>query len=96
MRKFMLAAPLILIGLLAACGNDTEKAGGGKTSGQVTQTRMDDIDSIEGTINDDMINVDETTDIAPLAKDDGKGSAGSNSGSAKTPSDGSGGDENGT
>jgi len=61
---------LALTALAAACGSDEPERA--KIDAQVTETRMDDIDQIEGTINDDMINVDESTDQAPLAKDEGK------------------------
>lgn len=44
--------------LLSACG-------GSKEDNQVTETRMDDLDSLEGTISDDVMNVDETTDEVP-------------------------------
>ena len=46
---------------------------------------MDDIDKIEGTINDDMINVDESTDSAVLAKDDGSSDSATNSDAATKP-----------
>lgn len=60
MRPFLTISALILSSLvLSACG-------GSKEDNQVTQTRMDDIDSLEGTISDDMINTDESTDEAPL------------------------------
>jgi hypothetical protein len=53
-------APLGLVLLaLTACG-------GSKEDNQVTETRMDDIDSLEGTISDDAINMDESTDEAPV------------------------------
>ncbi|MBL0924515.1 MAG: hypothetical protein IBJ12_08645 [Sphingomonadaceae bacterium] len=53
-------APLALaLFALTACG-------GNKEDNQVTETRMDDLDSLEGTISDDMINTDDTTDEAPL------------------------------
>jgi hypothetical protein len=53
-------APLTLALLvLTACG-------GSKEDNQVTETRMDDIDSLEGTISDDAINLDESTDEAPV------------------------------
>jgi len=44
--------------LLSACG-------GAKEDNQVTETRIDDLDSLEGTISDDIMNVDEFTDEAP-------------------------------
>jgi hypothetical protein len=53
-------APLALTLLaLSACG-------GSKEDNQVTETRMDDIDSLEGTISDDAINMDASTDEAPV------------------------------
>jgi hypothetical protein len=53
-------APLTLALLaLTACG-------GSKEDNQVTETRMDDLDSLEGTISDDMINTDASTDEAPV------------------------------
>jgi hypothetical protein len=54
-----LFAPAILLLALAACG-------GSKEDNQVTETRMDDIDSLEGTISDDAINMDASTDEAPV------------------------------
>jgi hypothetical protein len=54
-----LFAPVILLLVLAACG-------GSKEDNQVTETRMDDIDSLEGTISDDAINMDASTDEAPV------------------------------
>ncbi len=60
MRRFVLPSAIIMaFALLSACG-------GNKEDNQVTQTRMDDIDSLEGTISDDMINTDESTDEAPV------------------------------
>ena len=64
--------PLVLALLaLSACG-------GNKEDNQVTETRLDDLDSLEGTISDDMINTDQSTDEAPLetpAQVEGKTSA---------------------
>lgn len=61
MRRLVLSSTVIAsLALLGACG------GGNKEDNQVTQTRMDDIDSLEGTISDDMINTDESTDEAPV------------------------------
>ncbi len=60
MRPFLTASALTLsIIMLSACG-------GSKEDSQVTETRMDDIDSLEGTISDDMINTDQSTDEAPV------------------------------
>lgn len=54
---FMPALPLLL--MVSACGSSKE-------DNQVTETRMDNLDSLEGTISDDMINTDESTDEAPV------------------------------
>jgi hypothetical protein len=61
MRRF---AMLLLPILLAACGGGEEN--------KVTETRMDDIDSLEGTISDEMPNADELNeqpmiDTTPVA-----------------------------
>jgi PBP1b-binding outer membrane lipoprotein LpoB len=59
MRPLILAS-LLLLPMLSACSGET--AGDKK----VSQTKMNDIDSLEGTINDDIINTDQTTEEAPL------------------------------
>lgn len=60
MRRFVLSSTLIAsLALLSACGGNPE-------DNKVTETRMDDLDSLEGTISDDMINTDESTDEAPI------------------------------
>jgi hypothetical protein len=41
-------------------------SGSSKEDNQVTETRMDNLESLKGTISDDMINTDESTDEAPL------------------------------
>jgi protein involved in sex pheromone biosynthesis len=81
MRKIILTPFVCSALLLSACSSE----GDSKASGQVTQTRMDDIDKIEGTINDDMINVDESTDSAVLAKDDGSSDSATDSDAATKP-----------
>jgi hypothetical protein len=58
MRKYLFASAIALLALTACGGN--------KEDNQVTETRMDDIDSLEGTISDDAINMDESTDEAPV------------------------------
>ena len=40
--------------------------GGNDADSKVTETRMDDIDSVEGTISDEMIPTDEITEMAPV------------------------------
>jgi hypothetical protein len=60
MRRFIVSTAILAsLAMLAACGGNTE-------DNQVTETRMDDLDSLEGTISDDMINTDESTDEAPV------------------------------
>jgi hypothetical protein len=60
MRRLVLSSALIAsLALLSACG-------GGAEDNKVTETRMDDLDSLEGTISDDMINTDESTDEGPI------------------------------
>ncbi len=54
-----ISAIVLSVAALSACG-------GGKEDSQVTETRMDDIDSLEGTISDEMINTDESTDEGPF------------------------------
>jgi hypothetical protein len=51
--------PVLALLALTACG-------GTKEDNQVTETRMDDLDSLDGSISDDMINTDESTDEAPV------------------------------
>lgn len=47
------------LGMLSACGVATE-------DNAVTETRMDDLDSLEGTISDDPINTDQSTGEGPM------------------------------
>lgn len=58
MHAKTLIAALILAGL-SGCG-------GNKEDSQLTETRMDDLDSLEGTISDDMVNTDTSTDEGPI------------------------------
>ncbi len=60
MRRIITIALLFTIPLIHGC------SGGSKEDSKVTQTQMDDIDSLEGTISDDMINTDESTETAPV------------------------------
>lgn len=55
MRK-AIALLVVSTALLAAC------SGGNSEDSKVTQTRLDDLDNIEGTISDEMVNTDESTD----------------------------------
>jgi hypothetical protein len=59
MRRSLILMALALPAL-SACG------GGGDADSKVTETRMDDIDSIEGTISDEMIPTDENAELAPV------------------------------
>jgi hypothetical protein len=60
MRRIFTTALLLTLPLIHAC------SGGKSEDSKVTQTRMDDIDNVEGTISDDMINTDESTETGPL------------------------------
>ena len=59
MRLFRLVPAIAVFLLVSACGSSKE-------DNQVTETRMDNLDSLEGTISDDMINTDESADEAPV------------------------------
>jgi hypothetical protein len=59
MRFNIMAPAFAALLALSACG-------GGKEDNQVTETRMDNLESLKGTISDDMINTDESTDEAPV------------------------------
>lgn len=59
MRLSRLTPALALMLLVSACGSSKE-------DNQVTETPMDNLESLKGTISDDMINTDESTDEAPL------------------------------
>ncbi len=64
MRRAIFA--LTLIAALGGCDSGNIVTGG--KDEKATQVRMGDIDSPEGTISDEMINTDESTDEAPLDK----------------------------
>lgn len=57
MRFSRLMPALAMLSLVSACGSSKE-------DNQVAETRMDKLDNLEGTISDDMINTDESTDEA--------------------------------
>jgi hypothetical protein len=59
MRFSHLIPAFALLLLTSACGDSKE-------DNQVTETRMDNLDSLEGTISDDMINTDESIEEAPV------------------------------
>ena len=57
--------------LLQGCSDKKTDAGAkGNESNAVTQTRMDDIDNMEGTISDEMIITDDSTDEGALESSD--------------------------
>jgi hypothetical protein len=58
MRSTLFSA-LLILPLLGGCSGDS--SGDSKLS----QTRMNDIDSLEGTINDDIINTDQSNEESP-------------------------------
>ncbi len=58
--RYTLLPVLFVMSLLAGCSSET--SGDNKLS----QTRMNDIDSLEGTISDDIINTDQTNEEAPI------------------------------
>lgn len=58
MRRALILMAIALPALSACGGNDADS--------KVTETRMDDIDSVEGTISDEMIPTDEVTEEAPV------------------------------
>ena len=59
MRFTIIAPAFAALLALSACGS-------GKEDNQVTKSRMDDLESLKGTISDDMINTDESADDAPV------------------------------
>lgn len=54
MSKFSSIAAAALISLTISACSDND----GPDSGEVTETQMDDVDVIDGTISDDMVDVD--------------------------------------
>lgn len=68
MRRILIVAATASLGLITACsGGESENGGEARA---VTQTRMDDIDKIEGSISDEMIDTNESGEEAPLAGSD--------------------------
>lgn len=65
MRRLSIIAAILCAGMVVGC------SGGGSENGAeartVTQTRMDDIDKIEGSISDEMIDTSDSSEEAPLA-----------------------------
>ncbi len=69
MRRASLALILIAtLGISTLGGCDSGNIVTGGKDEKVTAVPMGDIDSLEGTISDEMINTDESTDEAPLDK----------------------------
>jgi hypothetical protein len=69
MRRASIALLLIAtLGISALGGCDSGNIVTGGKDEKVTAVPMGDIDSLEGTISDEMINTDESTDEAPLDK----------------------------
>jgi hypothetical protein len=59
MRLCHFTSALAMMLLLSACGSSKEDS-------QAAEMRMDTLDSLEGTISDDMINTDEAVDDLPV------------------------------
>jgi hypothetical protein len=57
---------IALVSIVALAGCDSGNMITGGKEEKVTAVSMGDIDNIEGTISDEMINTDESTDEAPL------------------------------
>lgn len=66
MSKFsrITTAALIALTISACSGND------GPDSDDVTETRMDDVDVIDGTITDDMVDVDTIQTADPTGEEE--------------------------
>ncbi len=82
MRKAIFALPALML-MLSAC----DMVGGGADT-KITETKMDDLDSIEGTISDEMMPIDELDEQPVIDKSgDTNGKAGSTgkTGSAPAP-----------
>jgi hypothetical protein len=62
MRFCHFTSALAMMLLLSACGSSKE-------DNQAAEMRMDTLDSLEGTISDDMINTDEAVDEMPVQSD---------------------------
>lgn len=58
MRTNCIVAAIFILGL-SACNNTKEDK-------KVTETRVDDLENLEGTISDDIIMTDTSTDEGPL------------------------------
>jgi hypothetical protein len=66
MRRKMIFLPILALTLLAQACSDKGASTPANESAQVTETRMDEIDNLEGTISDEMIITDDSNDEAEL------------------------------
>lgn len=66
MSKFSSIAAAALISLTISACSDND----GPDSGDVTETRMDDVDVIDGTISDDMVDVDTIQKADPTGEEE--------------------------
>ena len=64
MKPFLLLVATLFA--LTACSDDAEVV----ETDEVTETRMDDVDVIDGTISDDMVDIDTQTDTDLAADGD--------------------------
>lgn len=62
------AATAVALTISACSGNDAPD------SGDVTETRMDDVDVIDGTISDDMVDVDTIKEVDATGEETGDSS----------------------
>ncbi len=65
MRSILIFIHLLAVAMLQGCSDKSDGTPAAE-SNKVTQTRMNDIDSLEGTISDEMIISDDATDEAAL------------------------------
>jgi hypothetical protein len=65
MRRTLIFVPLLAAALLQGC-SDKDAGTPAAEATKVTQTRMNDIDSLEGTISDEMIITDDANDQPAL------------------------------
>jgi hypothetical protein len=66
MRRKLISLPILALALLAQACSDKGASTPANESAQVTQTRMNEIDNLEGTISDEMIITDDSNDEAEL------------------------------
>jgi outer membrane biogenesis lipoprotein LolB len=66
MRRKLISLPILALALLAQACSDKGASTPANETAQVTQTRMNEIDNLEGTISDEMIITDDSNDEAEL------------------------------